>query len=368
MDTAENGPTRVSNLAMETFIVIPCLNEEDCIAATCASLGFGDGLEPFGRLVLVDNGSSDGTLRALTAIQRMSPPGRVLISQEHRRGYVPARRAGMATVLAVVQREQLHDDRVLILQADADTTYLPGYVQSMGNAHLGGRGQLLEASAVTSREFNLEFPSFAKLCRDVDSEIEHWFAPEAIQVVVDDKVCAFLLADYLAWGEHQDEPDDRGNPVLAETTRLFLRAKSGSTAWRDRVESAEALPSRRRLRTQAPGYFACSGFPRQSQWMEAWGSPGDAQSFLRSPGSWPTLSRLVHSRQRHQLALFALLPAVYEKHPETHPELAALADTVRNSSAPTSPGVLLGLMLRLAGDEQGPLAALLRNGTGQSSG
>lgn len=353
---------------METFIVIPCLNEEDCIAATCASLGFGDGLEQFGRLVLVDNGSSDGTLSALSAIQRTSPPGRVLITQEHRRGYVPARRAGMATVLAVAQLEQLHDDLVLILQADADTIYLPGYVQTMVNAHRGGRGQLLEASAVTSRDFNLEFPAFAKLCLEVDSEMEHWFAPEANQVVVDDKVCAFLLADYLAWGEHQDDPDDRGSPVLAETTRLFLRAKSANTVWRDRVESAEALPSRRRLRTQAPGYFACSGFPRQSQWMEAWSSPGEAQPFLRSPESWPALSRLVRSRQRHQLALFALLPAVYEKHPKIHLGLAALADTVRTSSAATSPGFLLGLMLRLADDEQGPLAALLRNGIRQSSG
>ena len=353
---------------METFIVIPCLNEEDCIAATCASLGFGDGLEPFGRLVLVDNGSSDGTLGALSAIQRTSPPGRVLITQEHRRGYVPARRAGMATVLAVAQREQLREDLVLILQADADTIYLPGYVQTMGNAHRGGRGQLLEASAVTSRDFNREFPAFARLCREVDSEMELWFAPEANQVVVDDKVCAFLLADYLAWGEHQDETDDCGNPVLAETTRLFLRAKSGSMVWRDRVDSAEALPSRRRLRTQAPGHFACSGFPRQSQWIEAWGTPGEAQHFLRSPKSWPALSRLVHSRQRHQVALFALLPTVYEKHPRIHQGLATLADTVRTTHAATSPGFLLGLMLKLADDEQGPLAALLRNGRRQSSG
>jgi hypothetical protein len=353
---------------METFIVIPCLNEEDCIAETCASLGFGDGLESFGRLVLVDNGSTDGTLRVLSAIQRASPPGRVLITQEPRRGYVPARRAGMAIVLAVAQREQLHANLVLILQADADTIYLPGYVQTMVNAHRGGRGQLLEASAVASRDFNLEFPAFAKLCREVDSEMEQWFAPEANQVVVDDKVCAFLLADYLAWGEHRDEVDDRGSPVLAETTRLFLRAKSGSTVWRDRIESAEALPSRRRLRTQAPGHFACSGFPRQSKWIEAWGSSCEAQPFLRSPGSWPALSRLVRSRQRHQLALFALLPAVYEKHPKTHLGLACLADTVRTSSAATSPGFLLGLILRLADDEQGPLAALLRKERRQSSG
>ena len=296
---------------MEIFIVIPCLNEEASIAATCASLGFGDGLEPLGRLVLVDNGSSDGTAKVMLAIQRASPPGHVLITQEHKRGYVAARRAGMATVMAVAQRDQVTEEDVLVLQADADTIYLPGYAQIMVDAHCGGRGQLLEASSVTSREFNLEFPVFGQLCREVDNDMERWFAPEERQVVVDDKVCAFLLAYYRAWGEHQDELDDQGELVLAETTRLFMRAKSRGKVWRDRVEGAQALPSRRRLRTQAPGYFACSGFPRQTQWTEAWGAPGEAERFLRSPHSWPTLSRFVQSRQRHQLALFGLLPAIF---------------------------------------------------------
>ncbi|QQD71574.1 glycosyltransferase family 2 protein [Acidithiobacillus ferrivorans] len=114
---------------MEIFIVIPCLNEEDCITATCASLGFGDGLEPPGRLVLVDNGSSDGTAKLMLAIQRASPPGHVLITQEHRRGYVAARRAGMAKVIDVAQRDQVPEEDVLILQADADTIYLPDYLR-----------------------------------------------------------------------------------------------------------------------------------------------------------------------------------------------------------------------------------------------
>jgi glycosyltransferase involved in cell wall biosynthesis len=296
---------------MEIFSVIPCLNEEDCIAATCASLGFGDGLKPLGRLVLVDNCSSDGTAKVMLAIQRASPPGQVLITREHRRGYVAARRAGMAPVMAIAQRDQVSEEDVLVLQADADTIYLPCYVQTMVDAHCGGCGQLLEASAVTSREFNLEFPAFGQLCREVDSDMERWFAPEERQVVVDDKVCAFLLGDYRAWGEHRDELDDRGELVLAEMSRLFMHAKSTGEVWRERVESAQALPSRRRLRTQAPGYFACSGFPRLTQWTEAWGVPGEAERFLRSPHSWPTLSRLVRSRQRHQLAHFGLLPAIY---------------------------------------------------------
>jgi len=353
---------------METFIVIPCLNEAGCIEATCKSLRFGDGAEPCGRLVLVDNGSNDATLQVLAGIQCASPPGHVLVTRELQRGYVSARRAGMAAILAQAQHEQLRDDLVLVLQADADTIYLPGYVSTMQDAHSGVRGQFLEGSAVTSRDFNLEFPAFAKLCREVDSEMEHWFASEKDQVVVDDKVCAFLLADYLAWGEHQDDLDDRGIPVLAETTRLFLRAKRCATVSRCRVEAALALPSRRRLRTQAPGYFACSGFPRQSEWMNAWGAQDESESFLRSPDRWPGLSRLVRSRQRHQLALFALLPAVVEKFTSVPQGLAALADTVRTSSVARSPGLLLSLMLKLADDEHGPLAALLQQGPPHACG
>lgn len=347
---------------METFIVIPCLNEEDCIAATCASLGFGDGLEPLGRLVLVDNGSSDGTVKVMSAIQRASPPGHVLITHEHRRGYVAARRAGMATVLAVAQREKVSEEDVLVLQADADTIYLPGYAKTMVDANFGSRGRLLEASAVTSREFNLDFPAFGQLCREVDTDMERWFAPAEKQVVVDDKVCAFLLADYRAWGEHKDELDDRGEQVFAETTRLLMRAKSRGKVWLNRVESAQALPSRRRLRTHAPGYFACSGFPRQTIWMEAWGAPSEAERFLLSPHRWTTLSRLVQSRKRHQLALFGLLPAIYHDEASVQSGLTALAERIRRTSATMSPGRLLGLMLKLAGEEKGPLDELLRKG------
>lgn len=345
---------------MELFIVIPCLNEERCIAETCASLGFGDGQEPLGRLVLVDNGSSDETAKMMLEIERASPPGHVLITQEHRRGYVAARRAGMAAVMAAAQRDHVAAEDVLILQADADTIYLSGYVQTMVDAHCSGRGQLLEGSAITSSEFNREFAAFGRLCREIDNDMERWFAPEDRQVVVDDKVCAFLLAYYCAWGGHQDEVDDGGEQILAETTRLFMRAKSRGKVFRDKVESAQALPSRRRLRTQAPGYFACSGFPQHTGWMEKWGTPGEAERFLRFPHSWPTLSRLVRSRQRHQLAFFGLLPAIYDDEANVPPELAALAKLIRDTSGAISPGRLLGLMLKLADEEDGPLAELLR--------
>lgn len=104
-------------------------------------------------------------------------------------------------------------------------------------------GQILEGSALTSREFNAQFPAFGQLCREVDAGMEDWFAPEGQQVVVDDKVCAFLLADYCAWGGHQHDLDGGGQPVYAETTRLFMRPRHIGGVWRDRVEGAEPLPS-----------------------------------------------------------------------------------------------------------------------------
>jgi glycosyltransferase involved in cell wall biosynthesis len=45
-------------------VVMPCLNEQDGLAASCRSLGFGSAQLPPERclLVLVDNGSTDSTL------------------------------------------------------------------------------------------------------------------------------------------------------------------------------------------------------------------------------------------------------------------------------------------------------------------
>lgn len=346
---------------METFIVIPCLNEQDRIITTCASLGFGHNRQSLGRLVLVDNGSSDKTFDTISLIQRASPPGSVLVVQEQRRGYVSARRAGMASVLDVARMENLPAESILVLQADADTLYLPGYVRTMAAAYSNHRGQLIEASAVTNREFYLRFPAFCQMCREIDAEMEVWFAPDEQQVVVDDKVCAFSLADYCVWGEHQDELDNNGKQIFAETTRLLMRAKAMGNVWHNRVEEAQALPSRRRLFDHALGYFASSGFPRHVSWMEAWGKPDESERFLVSPHSWPTLNRLVRSRQRHQLALFGLLPAIYHDKSCAPTMLSALAATLRETLGSMSPGVLLGLMLTMADEEDGPLADLLCN-------
>ena len=344
---------------METFIVIPCLNEQESLSATCTSLGFGQGADPIGRLVLVDNGSTDGTLAVMSRIQAESPPKRVLIIQEPRRGYVSARRAGISAVLERARVEHLSADETLVFQADADTVYLQGYVEAMVAASSGKRGELLEGSALSNREFNTKFSEFAQLCREVDTSTECWFAPEDEQVVVDDKVCAFLLADYCKWGEHQDDFDPVGRQVFAETTRLFIRAKRNGPAWRKRVEDAQALPSRRKLMTQGLGYFASSGFPRDAAWIAGWGEADEALRFLNSPRTMPTLLRLVRSRQRHQLALFGLLPALCNPEVAAPSEIAAIADELREASVGMSPGELLSQMLSLADDEQGAISEIL---------
>ena len=71
---------------MRTVVVIPCLNEQATLAATCASLGFGlDGPSPDDvTLVLVDNGSDDETPAVMGSI-RQSSPDRVILAKEPER-------------------------------------------------------------------------------------------------------------------------------------------------------------------------------------------------------------------------------------------------------------------------------------------
>lgn len=349
---------------MEAFIVIPCLNEQEGLAATCLSLGFGCGRRPTGRLVLVDNGSSDRTFAVMEQIRDASPFGCVLVVREPRRGYVPARRAGVAVVHACVQAGRIPLDQALILQADADTIYLEGYVDAMLRACSDGRGQLLEGCAVASREFNAQYPAFTQLCRDIDLGMERWSAPEDDQVVVDDKVSGLSLADYIAWGEHREEVDSRGRQIHAETTRLFLRAKcTGAVTRRRRVEDAMALPSRRKLFAQAPAYFAASGFPRNCEWIASWSHTADATVFLAAPTRSAWLDRLVRSRQRHQLALFGLLPTLFQIEARVPAKLLQLSMSLRQGLKNAPPGYVLERVLSLADEEGGAFDALLGAGS-----
>ncbi len=344
---------------METFIVVPCLNEKASLAATCASLGFGRGMDPIGRLVLVDNGSTDGTPAVMEQVQIDSAKGTVLLAAEPRRGYVPARRAGITAVLACARMEQTPLNQVLVLQADADTIYLKGYVDAMRSAFSGMPGQMLEGCAVTNRDFNTQYPEFTRLCRMVDEKMEPLLAPEEDQIVIDDKVSAFSLSDYLSWGEHQEEIDAFGQQVHAETTRLFLRALRAGGAQHVKVPDACALPSRRKVFSQAPAYFASSGFPRDPAWAMAWMRLEDSAKFLRSPFTSPMTTRLIRSRQRHQLALFALLPSILRGATPSEFALSEVICEARLLFAQNPPGQILGKMLSLADQEGGALDAAI---------
>ncbi len=344
---------------METFIVVPCLNEQEHLAVTCSSLGFCHGSSSPARLVLVDNDSTDATPRVMVQIRDSMGLGEVILVHEPVRGYVPARRAGVREVAEVARQEHLHPDDVLVLQADADTLYLPGYIDAMRGALSGRHGEFLEGAAVTGRHFSSQFREFDELCRSVDSAMEPWLAEDDAQIVVDDKVCGFLLSDYYDWGGHKREVDNFGQEIHAETTRLFMRAKQRGSVRRVKVDAARAVPSRRKLYIQAPAYFASAGFPRDAEWVRLWTQyPETSREFLASPYTWTSVERAIKSRRRHQLAFFALLPAIYQTNAEIPPYLAALAFKVRRDAG-CEPGRMLGLLLSLADEEDGVLDGIM---------
>ena len=190
-----------SELFMDTYIIIPCLDEESNLAKTCASLGFPHGSDPSCRLVLVDNGSKDNSLRVMSEICNASPSGNVHVVGEPKKGVVHARARGAEVVLNDVQVRFRNPQNVLVLQADADTIYLPSYVeQLMLNARTAPLGTLLEGYAVTSEEFSHDFPKFDSLGIMIDYSMEQISVNETDDVVVDDKICAYRLSDYLRWG------------------------------------------------------------------------------------------------------------------------------------------------------------------------
>jgi glycosyltransferase involved in cell wall biosynthesis len=112
-------------------VVVPCLNEEQNVVATCRSLGFGVGGYHNGALILVDNGSTDHTLEVARNIQASARAESVHVVEEQDRGFVPARARGVQVVCEVATARGLTNTSVLIIQADADTLYDSHYVELM---------------------------------------------------------------------------------------------------------------------------------------------------------------------------------------------------------------------------------------------
>lgn len=298
---------------MQTVVIIPCLNEARLIGRTSHSLGFGLDTSPDHdtRLVLVDNGSTDGTWAIMASIRAHSPPGAVLLAREAERGYVPPRHRGTLIASEIAAGCGVAPDDVLILQGDADTVYETGYLSAMRQAaRLAGPNYILEGRTHSPSRFLHDHPGFQELADRVDREMAPLAVDDAEDVIIDDKVAGYRLSDYLRWGGHQRDYLSTGAEVHAETTRLYIRARRCGARRRE-VDQAWALPSRRKIQRNPVRHFATAGFPREDAWWRAWnaayGGPHDLHAF-DDPTQWPSLDPAVAMRRAHLRALFSILP------------------------------------------------------------
>lgn len=357
---------------MHAFIVVPCLNEEDNLAAACASLGFGNGRAPPPnvRLVLVDNGSTDRTLTVMEEVRKQSPLGSVTVTHEPERGFVPPRRRGIEIAGDLADTAAIDRDAVLIIQADADTLYAPGYVAAfVSAAKTAGPNVLLEGTTDAPPEFAAAHAGYLALCAQVDATVRHLCVPAADDVIADDKVGVYRLADYLAWGEHQREYDPHGEEIHAETSRLYMRARTLGAS-KIRVDTAIAWPSRRKIYEHPALYFITDGFPHGGPWSSRWRqSHPEMTGFdaLGMPG--PARTEAIFLRQAHELILFGVLPAWTADAvgrttipPALRRRLALLVDSLPKltlESLRSTPGKALWTAMALIENRSGDLKAFL---------
>lgn len=299
---------------MLSFVVMPCLDEVGVVADAIASLGFiAEGGCPLGtHLVVVDNGSTDGTLRLLHGI-RDGSRAPIHVVSEPVRGFVPPRRRGVEEAHAVAHAMGAVERDVLILQADADTIYRDGYVATMRDVAATSEGALFEGSTKPPADFVRDHADYLIAQRIVDEHTEPLDAEDEDEVVVDDKVCAFRLSDYLGWGGLFEEWAKTGDAIHAETTRMFIRARLRHGARKVRVNLAGAMPSRRKIAQDPWLQYATVGFPREASWTTSVrataGAPVGVDEFSSSVLEGKQ-GEAVFLRRAHQLALFRFLPAL----------------------------------------------------------
>jgi hypothetical protein len=242
---------------------------------------------------------------------RNAASDRVILAHESERGYVPPRHRGVAIARDYFEKQVITPQDVLVVQADADTTYVPGYISALLAAARTIQGSLLEGVAQTLPAFEQLHPGYHRLAEQADLAIEPFLVDEADEVIVDDKVAAYRLSDYFEWGGHQREYNVAGDEIYAETSRLYLRGKMVG-AGRLRVADARAFPSRRKVELDPVLYFATAGFPREADWVRRWrlnhSSDVTFDAFESATAS-VDLAEPIFLRRAHSLLLFGVMPA-----------------------------------------------------------
>lgn len=305
----------VSAKASQVVLVMPCLNEANNLKQTCLSLGFGSGSQhhsPNSALIIVDNGSSDTTAEVAADVRRASEPNTVHVIQEAEQGYVPARHAGNLFARALAESSKWDEENVLVLQVDADCNYLPDYVNAMKEvAEHEGRNVMIEACIGYPPDFQKDYSEYVRICDETDVEFEKLF-PRSLSHddVAVDAVCGYRLADYFRWGGHRREFNAGGEEIHAETTRMFMRARTQG-ARRRRVDRGLALHSARKAYANPALHISTGGFPREDSWNRTWQrnykGPSNIDDFCAHTNH-PEVVKAVRVREEHLLALFGVLP------------------------------------------------------------
>ncbi len=295
-------------MSTQVMIVMPCLNEEKNLHITCNSLGFGLGNRPCSLttiLVIVDNGSTDRTNVLAREIQLQSPKNQVFIVTENERGYIPARRAGNKFAASLCEEAVVKIEDTLILQVDADTIYPDTYVETMlAAAEEYGKNFMVEACVDYIPEFRQRNNSYISRLEQIDDRYETLNSGLS-DYVVDDKVVAYWLSDYLHWGGYIREFTLSGDEIFAETTRLFLSAQTKGAQKRN-VGTIKALHSERKIIENPSMHFATAGFPRERSWELAWLKRNRLMNLEKTD---EMLSKdAILTRALHIIALFYILP------------------------------------------------------------
>lgn len=289
-----------------TAVVIPCHNEEGTLYETYASLN--SDLSRFSPVlfVFVDNGSTDRTREVMEAVHKESSEP-ILIISEPEIGWVPSRRAGIEAVRLYATSHEISTTEVLIIQADADTTYGKGYIGEIQKAaRYWGTGTLLQGINEPKMD---GFKGFFELMQKTDQFIENRLV--GIDLIADDKGSAFFLSDYDAWGGHRREYGEDGIEIHNSTSRLFLRGFLVGAKKEEVI--APFWHSRRRFEEHAAYFFATAGVTRsvafKDAWIRAYTGPTDIKGFLDSVNTLE-VQRVIRERTAHVLGLFRWLPLI----------------------------------------------------------